>query len=133
MPDHLHPARAEYLRVGTPVESADGLMVGAYCDYRDHWHRFWDLGGAIYRVRNADDLALNLRDPTARAHAVMAWTVANERGGGVALALRSERTGMGEADTHRRILMRMRALDETVTPAEAKAALVWAEGVRCGE
>lgn len=140
MGDHRWRARAEYLRRGTPIESADGLMVGQFAEHRTGdrlpW-RFYDVSGTVYRVPLASDLVLDLRDPTARAHAAMVYTEIKPGPFGFPDTVRALRQAAAlgadpHAWEHCNILCRMRALDETVTVAEARAALEWAEGVTLG-
>lgn len=90
---------------------------------------------------------LDLDDPTARAHAAWAYTRAAPTGrirpdnriAPVETALRIQAVSSSatradykawtEAHHHVGVLIRMRASDESVTVAEARAALLWAERV----
>lgn len=142
MADYIHPARPEYLRRGTPVVlvgkypgvvidvdiTKDGARVCAAGpdtagDPSECW---WDL----------DEVPLDFRDPTARAHAAWAYTFVLPDGTAVcwhrltkiAIDARVNRDDFSLLE-HLTILCRMAAGDLTVTVAEARAALLWAEGV----
>ena len=133
-PDYLWPARPEYLRRGTPtywLEPDTGDL------YR----------GEMSDSDDPDQYLLDLRDVTARAHAAMAYTVVTGIGAveitdPLARALRVSRLEAGVtfaspsraaewwlARAHAERLTRMRCMDESVTVAEARAALAWAESV----
>ena len=98
-PDHLWPARPEYLRRGTPVHAGHGHV------------------------------SIDLRDVTARAHAAMAHTTVNSLTGTTLCSDDWRAFIGGSALYYRTVLRRMRSLDESVTVAEARAALEWAESV----
>ena len=139
---HLHPARPEHLRRGTPVDFAGhcrGVVVDTEDPNGDGYVLVWWPRDAVGVGKSSaiNSLWLDLRDPTARAHAAWAYTEVEPETGRVQLReqwreawreawIRSDSDTMFRAGT----LLRMRALDETVTPAEASAALLWAEGVQ---
>lgn len=136
MTDHLWPARPEYLRRGTPVwEGGCPWLVDSV-----------DADGACCLVADEETdhatthtIRIDLRDVTARAYAAMAYTLTGYMGWSPGLRVIStltvahlevplgrERRQVWE---HVQVLRRMRALDESVTVAEARAALLWAESV----
>jgi hypothetical protein len=129
MTDHLWPARAEYLRRGTPVVNKEyngeraAMLVFCHA-FTDSEGEHYDVAIEDYDVLTAllDDLSLDLRDPTARAHAAMAYTENGDHTGyPVCIDV------LGEWPKHAVVLERMRAMDESVTVDEARAALGWAE------
>jgi hypothetical protein len=135
-PDYLWPARPEYLRRGTPVYFADPDGTGLYA-------------GLIEDRDDARGYRLDLRDVTARAHAAMAYTVISRSSAwaeavadgailndpSIMVEDDSEPGGLALTPEARRmvdLLCRMRMLDESVTVAEAREALAWAERVGGG-
>ena len=134
MSEYLWPARAEYLRRGTPVKDRIGRRWLVLGPPRGTAHVFDTAGGPSLMVR---ETRLDLRDVTARAHAAMAYT-RTDNGGAPYLTKPLldvlDRYEVGTTDRlpvehDAEVLCRMRALDEFVTVAEARAALEWAEGV----
>ena len=148
MSSHLWPARAEYLRRGgVVVATHDDVPLG---------DAIWPAGqpGVLIHgdVDPCGDVSVgfesderycvplanvhpDLTDVTARGHAVMPYTTATAMGfvtldSDFAVAVAKAHPDYG-LDVAQFIvdLRRMRALDESVTVAEARAALEWAEGV----
>lgn len=135
MPDHLWPARAGYLRRGTPVVvevGFRGLQLFALVGSAAISDKTGTRAFCLYASQQApdgyaplDDIHLDLRDVTARAHAAWDWTVAHRSGLRLADHLPLGASGGGT-------MLRMASGDESVTVAEARAALEWAEGVQDG-
>lgn len=135
---HLWPARPEYLRRGTPVWIQRDHPAWAW-DPGTVWCAAPDENGlrtvAVLHPGRTDwlhwcrpdirHLRLDLRDVTARAHA--AWAHHTWRRGTPYLA---ERLPMGSE--HGSVLTRMAHGDPSVTVAEARTALAWAEEVTDG-
>ena len=72
---------------------------------------------------DAADVRLDLRDVTARAHAAMPYTTIS---GGVPVLLDALWATPDQKGNLAHVLCRMRAIDETVTVEQARAALDWA-------
>jgi hypothetical protein len=84
-----------------------------------------------YGFRAAHACPLDLRDETARAHAAVPYTATTTHCDIGPSALIG-RAGCIASPQHWRTLCRMRMLDESVTVAEARAALDWAHAASGG-
>jgi len=130
--EYLYPARPGMLRRGTPTFYVNGNSTDEV------------LHAARTKITDFEPWFLDLRDVTARAHAAMSYTqvidVAIDRGWPDVILSAMDLPDAcfdghelaHEAYQMSRILARMRMLDETVTVAEARAALDWAHAASGG-
>ena len=130
-PDYLWPARPEYLRRGTPA-LVSGWRDVIVCDEPEMRDRYSMRAACIDDgAREGPEplwpavraVSIDLRDVTARAHAAMAYTFVEPP------PCADVRVRVGGPYPFDETLARMRMLDESVTVAEARAALEWAESV----
>lgn len=136
--DHLYPARPEMLREGAPIRNdTDDERGHVLTTEPDAFGCIWvaviDIDCEWYTTRRFPSvLRLDLRDPTARAHAAAVYT--GDHGDvtdAVYAAAARNRPDMtlSEAGEMVDVLCRMRRLDSRVTVDEARAALDWAHEV----
>ena len=117
MTEYMYPARAGMLRRGTPTFYVNGNSTDEM------------LHAARTKITDFEPWFLDLRDVTARAHAAWAYRPFGPDCpvyGAVYREIDEARREDVPASAHYQVLRRMACGDETVTVAEARAALDWA-------